>query len=168
MKLKATLIDAAPYLLSRREMQRIGREAIEASGKLWHYLYKRLHFQMEAFDRYGYRRRTSKWEAIKAKKHPEAGGRPLVFTGESERLAMSQNRVVARAPSWDRYHADVTVSAPNLNFHSAEMTRTTADEDGAMQDKFAQAFNDGVAAAWKSHGLSSSKIELGRQQLSAA
>jgi hypothetical protein len=81
---------------------------------------------------------------------------------------MSQNRVTARAPSFDKYHADVTVSAPNLNFHSNEVTRTTQEEEAEMQAVFAQVFQDGVTAAWKSHGLSSSKIELGRQQLSAA
>ncbi len=168
MNLKATITDAAPYLLGKREMQKIGRDAIEAAGKYWHYKFKRRHFQLEAFDLYKYKTRTAKWEAIKKRIHPEAGGRPLVFSGESERLAMSSNRVDARAPSFDKYHADVTVSAPNLNFHSWEATKTTADEDAEMQAVFAQVFQDGVTAAWKSHGLSSAKIELGRQQLNAA
>ncbi len=100
--------------------------------------------------------------------HPESGGRPLVFTGESERLAMAQNRVTTRVPDWAHYRADVTVSAPKLNFWSSRVTRTTAEEDDEMQATFAQVFIDGVAAAWKSHGLSSSKIELGRNQLIAA
>lgn len=162
MKLSATIEDAAPYLLSKREMQRIGRTAIEASGKFWHYFYKRLHFQIEAFDRYGYQRRSSKWEAIKAKKHPEAGGRPLVFTGESERLALSSNRVDARAPTYDRYTATATVSAPKLNFHSYATTKTIMEEREGMQAKFAEVFAEGVTDAWKSHGLSAKKIELGK------
>ncbi len=168
MNLTATITDAGPYLLSKREMQKIGRDAIEAAGKLWHYKFKRRHFQTEAYSLYHYRKRAAKWEIIKARIHPESAGVPLVFSGESRQLAMSQNRVTARAPSFDRYHADVTVSAPKLNFHSSEVTRTTADEDAEMEACFAQVFADGVAAAWKSHGLSSSKIELGRQQLNAA
>jgi hypothetical protein len=174
MRLTATIEDAAPYLLSKSEMNAIGRDAIAAAGLFWHANFKRRHFQMEAFDLYGYRKRSKKWEAERAALQrirglPDSGGRPLVFTGESERLAMSQNRVKSSvARDTGLYHADVTVSAPTLNYHANEMTRTTDEEDAAMEAKFAEVFQQGIESAWKSHGLSSAKIELGRQQLSAA
>lgn len=167
MKLTATLEDTGPYLVSKSEMQKIGRAAIEASGKLWHYKFKRLHFLLSAFEMYGIKKRGPAYEAYKARIHPEANGRPLVFSGESEQLAMAANKVAATAKNFETYHADVTVSAPHLNFHAEEMTKTTAEEDSAMEEIFGRVFQDGVVDAWKSHGLSAGKIELGKQQFAA-
>ncbi len=168
MTFSATITDAGPFIIGKREYGKIGRAAIEACGKLWHYKFKRRHFQLEAFDRYHYRTRTTKWDAIKKRIHPEAGGRPDVFSGESEQIAMSSNKVTTSVPDWEHYRAECNIGGGRLNFRANEMTCTTPDEDAEMEAVFAQVFEQGVTAAWKSHGLSSAKIELGRQQLSAA
>ncbi len=160
MNLKAVIIAPGLWGLNKSAFRKIGRDAIAAAGLLWHTSFKRRHFQAEAFDLYGYKQRSKKWEARKAKVHPESAGRPLVFTGESEQLAMAQNRVDARATSFDQYHAEVTVSAPHLNFHANEMTRTTAEEDAWMAAAFAESFEAGMVEAAKENGTSARTIEL--------
>lgn len=168
MNFKTIIVAPGLWGLSKGDFRKIGREAIEASGKYWHYFYKRKHFQLEAFELYRYHRRTQKYEKAKAKKHPEAGGRPLVFSGVSEELAMSANRVSARATTFEHYHADVTVSAPNLNFHGDEMTKTIDVEDLSMEDKFAEVFEQGMVAAARENGTSSRTIELWKGHANAA
>lgn len=160
MNLSAVIVKPGLWGLSKSDYRDIGRNAIEAAGLLWHTKFKPLHFQLEAFERYAYRRRSKKWEAQKAKIHPEAGGRPLVYSGQSEQLAKAANRIVARATTFDKYHADVTVSAPNLNFHANEMTRTTPEEDEALADKFHDEFVAGMVSAARENGTSARTIEL--------
>ncbi len=160
MRIKGFITEPKLWGLTKASMRDAGRAAIGAAGLLWHREFKKLHFQLEAFSRYGYRFRAKKWEAIKAKRHPESGGRPLVFTGESESLAMYQSRVDARATSFDRYHADVTVSAPKLNFHANEMTKTTPEEDDAMAEEFARVFGEQLMAAAEAGGATSRQLSL--------
>ncbi len=169
MKLTATIQDAAPFLPSKSEMNNIGKAAIGLAGDLWQAKFKRQHFQMEAFDIYNYKTRTRKWEAIKKRIHPEAEGRPLVFSGESERIAMSSNRVATSVKrDTGLYHADLMIGGSNLNFRAYEMTKTTPEEDAEMQDVFWRSFSEGIIASWKSHGMSSAKIELIRQSSAVA
>jgi hypothetical protein len=168
MRFKAVIVKPGLWGLRKSDLRDIGRDAIEAAGKLWHYLFKRRHFTHEAFDLYRYSRRSRKYEARKAKFHPDADGRPLVFTGESERLAMAANVVIAKATTFDKYHADVNVSAPNLNFHAREMTRTTDYEDAAMEEKFAEVFEAGMVDKARARGASDRRIELWQGHLNAA
>jgi hypothetical protein len=88
--------------LTKTDLRNIGREAIKEAGLSWHRRYKSFHFQIFAFQKYSYRRRTKKYEQRKRRDHPEANGRPLVFTGNSERSAMAANAVTAIATSFDR------------------------------------------------------------------
>jgi hypothetical protein len=168
MKLKPLIKEPKLWGLTKTDMRNAGRVAIEAAGKLWHAVFKRRHFQLEAFDLYRYRRRSKKHEAIKARIHPEAGGRPLVFTGGSEQLAMSQDNVTAKARSFDRYHAEVKVSAPNLSFHSKEMTTTTAGERAEMAETFGRVFAEELVRAAQENGVSRRQINLLSGHLSAA
>jgi hypothetical protein len=135
--LRGTMVRIGIYGLQKRDYQNIGRVAIKAAGDWWHARYKNSHFQLFAFGRYGYRKRTAAWEAKKAAEHPEAGGRPLVFTGNSERDAMSASEVRATATAHDRYHAEVVIAGPTLNFHADEMTRVIGSEIRTMENAFA-------------------------------
>lgn len=160
MNLKAMIVAPGLWGLNKSDLQAIGRNAIEAAGLYWHANFKKRHFQLEAFEMYGYSPRSPAWEAEKARIHPEAGGRPLVFSGESEQLAMAQNRVKATARNFETYHADVTVSAPTLNFHADEMTLITPEENAALESEFARVFEAGMVAAARENGTSARTIEL--------
>lgn len=160
MNFKAMIVRPGLWGLSRKDLQNIGRSAIEAAGLYWHANFKAKHFQLEAFERYGYKPRSKAWEAEKARVHPEANGRPLVFSGESEQLAMAQNRVKATAKNFETYSAEVTVSAPTLNYHAEEMTATTDAELEAIATEFARVFELGMVAAAQEHGTSARTIEL--------
>lgn len=164
MNLKAVIVAPGLWGLNKSDFRKIGSAAIEAAGLYWHAHFKALHFQKEAFQRYGYKPRSKKWEAEKARVHPEAAGRPLVFSGESEQLAMAQNRVRATAKNFETYSAEVTVSAPNLNYHAEEMTRTTDAELEALAAEFARVFESGMVAAAKDNGVSAGRIELWQGQ----
>lgn len=128
--------------LGRRDLQACGRDGIRDAGLLWHRKYKGFHFQRFAFAKYGYKRRSKKYEQQKQRAHPEAEGRPLVFTGDSERSARAGNTVHARAPSWERAVAEVIVNAPTLNYRQLhdEMTRVTVFEQRVLAEQFRSTF----------------------------
>lgn len=162
MKLSAHIVKPGLWGLSRKQLQDIGRDAIEAAGLYWHAHFKSRHFTREAFDLYGYTPRSPAWEAEKARLYPDHAGLPLVFTGESQALAMAQNRVRATAKNFESYSAEVTVSAPTLNYHAEEMTVTTPDELAEIGVEFARVFEFGLVEAAKSNGVSAARIELWR------
>lgn len=98
--------------LTGRQFQDAKRGVFAAMGREWHETYLRRHFQEDATARYGYTRRkgsgrspgekgfASTYAGRKLRRFGHA--RPLVFTGEGERLAQmldlrvssSQSRVV--------------------------------------------------------------------------
>jgi len=128
--------------LSKTDLRNIGRAAIAEAGYSWHRRYKSFHFQIFAFAKYGYRKRTKKYEQRKKREHPEAQGRPLVFSGNSERSAMASNIVRAAATSFDRFQARVSINAPTLNYQRLhdEMTRTTVGEQRQLAEDFRDEF----------------------------
>jgi len=83
--------------ISARQFQAAKREVFRAMGREWHGQYLRLHFTADATSRYGYVRRkgeaktpgskgfASTYVGRKLKRFGHS--RPLVFTGEGERLA---------------------------------------------------------------------------------
>lgn len=136
MRLSAEITRPGYLGLTKNDFREVGRRAMRAVGAYWHQHFKMLHFQKFAFGRYHYRRRTKPYEARKARLHPEAEGRPLVFSGESERQARAASRVKAVAGSYERYRAEVYIDAPTLNFHADEATRVTPSELGQMESVF--------------------------------
>lgn len=134
--------------LGKQDLRDCGREAIRAAGFEWHRRYKSFHFQRFAFAKYGYERRSYAYEARKRREHPEAQGRPLVFTGDSERSAMASNTVVATAASWESYSAAVHVDAPTLNYQRLhkELTRVTVHEQRALAEVFRREFERQMVA----------------------
>jgi hypothetical protein len=92
--------------LGKNDLRECGRESMRETGLEWHRRYKGFHFQIFAFAKYGYQRRSKAYERRKEREHPEAVGRPLVFSGDSEQSAMASNVVVARAKSrWPNFFA---------------------------------------------------------------
>lgn len=153
LQLKVVIVKPGLWGLGKQELRNAGREAIEYAGLYWHEHYKAFHFQKFAYAKYGYQRRTAKYERSKQKLHPEAEGRPNVFTGESERSAMASNKVRATAKSWESFHADVIINAPTLNYtqRHAEIIATTAGEDAQLSNQFARRFTDNFLAVAASH-----------------
>lgn len=142
LKLKAVIVKPGLWGLTRRDLRDAGRDAIEVAGDYWHARFKKLHFAEFAAAKYGYKRRTAAYQDRKDREHPEANGRPLVFTGESERRAMASVAVHATAKSFDSFKAEVIIDAPTLNYRQLadEVTRTLASEDVALQNVFAKEF----------------------------
>lgn len=149
IRLFARVVQPGLLGLGKRDLQACGRESIRECGLMWHARYKGFHFQRFAFAKYGYKRRTKAYERRKQKEHPEAQGRPLVFTGDSERSAMAQNAVVATAKSWEQYTAEVRINAPTLNYRQlhAELTRVTAGEQRSLAEHFRSQFERRLVAA---------------------
>lgn len=147
MDLRARIVKPGYLGLGRRQLQGCGRAAIAAAALYWHQHYKGFHFQSFAFQKYAYRKRSTGYQRLKKREHPEAHGRPLVFSGESERLAMASEKVDAAATSFDRYHARALISAPNLNFHADEMTRVTVGEERRLAEEFRAVFEQQLTAA---------------------
>lgn len=147
MDLRARIVKPGFMGLKKRQLQACGRTAIAAAALYWHQHYKGFHFQHFAFQKYAYKRRSPRYQRRKKLEHPEAMGRPLVFSGDSERQAMAAERVEASATTFDRYHARAIISAPNLNFHAAEMTRVTVGEERRLAEEFRTHFERQLLAA---------------------
>lgn len=168
MKFSAKIIRPGLWGLTAADLRDVGRQAIARTGFFWHVNFKPLHYQMSAFGKYGYRLRSRKWEARKAHQHPEAEGRPLVFTGESERAVLGANRVEATAKDNSHYHADVILANSKMNFHAFEATKVTADEKDVLEAVFAREFEAGVEEVARLRGATSGQIELWNSALEAA
>ena len=145
--------------LQKQDFREVGRRSITAAGMLWHRRFKMLRFQLFAFGRYHLRKRTPAYEAHKRREHPEAEGRPLVFSGDSEQRAAAADRVTATARSWQQYHADVHIDAPTLNYHADEATRLIETERRAMETEFQLTF---LQQTHRIAGEKSGRIPLGK------
>lgn len=142
IKLKQVIVKPGLWGLTKKDLRDAGRVAIGEAGDYWHAKFKKHHFQTYAYAKYGYEPRTYAYRRRKDREHPEAQGRPLVWTGESERRAMASDAVHATAKSFDSFRAEVIINAPTLNYRrlADEVTRTIAGEDAQLQNVFAKAF----------------------------
>jgi hypothetical protein len=148
LKLKVVIVKPGLWGLTKKDLRDAGREAIQYAGLYWHEHYKGLHFQVFAIPKYGYQRNTHDYERRKKREHPEAGGRPMVYSGESERRAMASDKVRATAKSWEAFHADVVIDAPALNYRRLhdQMTKTTPAEELVLANEFARKFTSNFLA----------------------
>lgn len=90
-------MDRQELSVTKRQFQRLKRVTFAAMGRDWHTSYLRLHFQEDAFSRYGYIRRKGMGRGpgskgfgstYTGKKLKQFGhSRPLVFSGEGEMLS---------------------------------------------------------------------------------
>ena len=142
IKIKQVIIRPGIWGLTKKDLRDAGRIAIKFTGDVWQSTYKKLHFAKFAAAKYGYKPRTHAYERRKMREHPESEGRPLVFTGVSERRAMASDRVVATAKSFDSFRAECIIDAPALNYRQLadEVTRVTDAESANLQNVFAKAF----------------------------
>lgn len=151
MRLKGYIIRVGLFGITKADMRDAGRAAMRLAGWMWHRRYKGFHFQSFAGAKYGYAQRAPRYKNSRfafGKQRTAGPPRPLVFTGESERLAMASNKVVARATAFDRYHADVIVNAPALNYRNKnstidmrkEMTTLLPAESKQLEAEFARGF----------------------------
>lgn len=151
--------------IGRRTLQRIGREAIYASALQWFQRYLPLHYKNTAYQRYHYAARDKRTEDLKRHHQPWPFGEhnelpaigevlPHVFTGRSRERALSTQNIIAAAPNFETFRAEVHINAPAYNFSAGkridlrdEVTRHTPQEDSAMQQTFAKGFRRGVASS---------------------
>lgn len=147
MNFKASLVQPGMWGMTKSSLRTVGREAIRTTGLFWHANFKWLHFQKLAFERYGFKQPSPKYAALKERQHPEAEGRPLVFTGESERDAMAANKVDATASSYEKFQADCIINGPNLNFHPDMASAITREEEETLEEVFAQEYESEMLAA---------------------
>lgn len=151
MRFKGYIIRLGLFGLTKSDYRTIGRTAIQNVALMWQYRFKRLHFQPFAGAKYGYTPRSPLYrnsEYAFGKKRAPGPIRPLVFSGESERLAMASHTVRAKATTHERYHADAIVNAPALNFKNKnsaidmrkEMTTVIPSEAKQMESRFAEVF----------------------------
>lgn len=136
--------------IGRRDLQTIGRNAIEASAKMWVSKFLPLHFKNTAFHRYDYRHRNTKYRKSKIARTTRKDGRraigedlPLVFSGATRRSALRGSRIEPKATSYRSYHAEITIPARALNFIPKlreELTMVNAQEYRTLEKEFARAF----------------------------
>lgn len=146
------------------------RRAIHKTGEYWHREYLPIHFANRATRRYGYayragesgsgRRYKGSYTYQKANriaidgKLPIGETKPLVFSGDSRKRALTQQRIVSAAPSSTRCYVDVRLNAPALSLRHAgskiDMVRevtTIADlERQQLEIVFGRAFEAEIAA----------------------
>jgi len=151
MRLKNYIIRPGLLGITKADMRDAGRAAMKLAGWMWHRKFKGLHFQAFAGAKYSYAPRSPRYakkEYAFGKKRAPGPPRPLVFTGQSEKLAMASNKVNARATSFDKYHADVIVNAPALNRRNKdtrvdmrkEMTTVLPAEAKQLEAEFARGY----------------------------
>ena len=157
MIFKAKIVNPGMLGLTKTDLRTAGREGIGAAGDYWHRHYKKHHFQKYAFAKYAYKRRSKSYERRKQREHPEANGRPLVWSGESERRAMASETVHAKAKSFEAFRAECIVDAPALNYKQLhdEMVRVTVHEERALAREFGTVYERwvGIAAAKKTQPI---------------
>lgn len=104
INVQTALTDAAVPGVLQRELRRLTRAALEASGRTWHGTMRPWHFRPEAFARYPdvYRPRTAKYQARKRKRRGHND--PLVWSGQTQARSL---QLVLRSTS-----QRVTVTLP--------------------------------------------------------
>ncbi len=142
MKFKVVIIRPGIWGLTKKDLRDAGREAMRPPLVRWHNDYKPLHFQKFAVAKYGYKPNTAAYERRKRKEHPEAQGRPMVWTGDSERRALASKGVTVSATSFERFTGKAQINAPTLNYQrlADQVTRLTEHEYLVLQNDFARGF----------------------------
>ena len=128
--------------LTTAALNRVKRPVWRSAGLLWHNEMRAAHFTVEGGRRLGYARRKGEgesgkrfWHSYTGQKQKRKGHqRPLVWSGESERLSRERD---VRATSTG---ARVVLHTPGLNRRPKggrinlreEMTRVTAEEHGKL------------------------------------
>lgn len=104
------------------DMQRAGRVGMRLVGKVHHRKFKPRKFGPNAEQIYKLQRRAKKYRQRKLGRGSNGEGsralgedKPFVWSGETRRLALAGNKVVARAPSAARHYVDVKLNTPQLN-----------------------------------------------------
>lgn len=152
--------------IGKRNLQRIGREAVYEAAEYWWAFYLPLHYKNTAYRRYHFAPRDKRTDQLKRDRKPWPFGEhndvpalgevvPHVFSGRSRERALARPNIKARAPNFETFQATVTIDAPAYNFSAGkridlrdEVTRSTPQEESRLQQTFAKAFRRGVV----SHG----------------
>ena len=111
-----------PETLSRSEMQQALRFSMKVAGEAHHKHITPLKFKRSAHRRYKHEPRNFKYLSDKLKKKRASDGTratgeglDFVWGGETRARALASTKVVARAPSSRRGHAEVFIQAEQLN-----------------------------------------------------
>jgi len=142
MNIKASIIKPGVWGLTRTDLRTAGREAMREPLMLWHRRMKGLHFQKFAVAKYGYKPNDPAYEKRKKKEHPEANGRPMVWTGDSENRAMASDGIKVAAGSFERFTGWAIINAPTLNYQrlADQVTRVTEAEIKTLESEFAKSY----------------------------
>lgn len=121
--------------MKKSEMNSILRDGFAYIGEYWHRHFRARHFSNDAYQEYGYQRRT---QAYNRRKIKHLGHNlPLVFTGESRDLS-KQKKITAT-----KNGVHVTMPVRKLNFKRSakapnmpkELTTISAREHAIMDEK---------------------------------
>lgn len=108
LDIKSNIAAAGFAGITKRELNKVLKDAWEAAGKFWHQWYRPRHFTVRAYSLYGATARASGY--VKRKRKKLGHNRPLVFTGVSEDLSR------ARTVRASFRGVNVSMSMPTLNF----------------------------------------------------
>lgn len=134
----------AKVILKNIPNKRMGRQAMtvawHATAGHWHRNMLLGHFENTAYQRYGARRRTSKYNRAKLREHGHT--KPLVFSGLTRRLAMVRD--IRSTSNWGKaiLHTNALNFRPEgwPNTMREELDRTTVRERRRLGKEFVRHF----------------------------
>lgn len=135
-----------PGILAK-ERNRVQRECFYEAGAFWHSRMLRHHFTRQAFSRYSavYKRRKFKYEKRKLRMFGHTN--PLVYSGESRRLALSiqdvratsrGNRIVLHSRKLNFKHPKSQINMRE------ELTYISPAEEQGIGNVFDREFQEGI------------------------
>lgn len=127
MKLGITVSVRGVAAMSRREMNDVLKEAWHLLALRWLNYFLPLHFGDRATQRYGYEKRS--WRYNYRKKRIVGHTRPMEFTGQTKRQALRQHNVIASSKQ-----ATARINAPGLNRRPKTGRIRMRDEVTAIRD----------------------------------
>jgi hypothetical protein len=122
--------------LTPRVLQKLVRQALALAIQEWHSTMEPNHFVNSAVGEYDYQKRGKKYQIRKAKKTGQTA--PLVFTGNSRRMALGSNKITMRGNQ-----VTLNINTPNYWEHlkrkqpdmAKELTTLTPLEQVVLAEK---------------------------------
>ncbi len=120
---------AASAKVAKRQLNKITRTGFLALGVMWHKDFRPKHFTRGGAGEYGYRPRTTAYNAKKLKRFGHKD--PLVFTGESRTRSRIRNVKATRKGN------RISLGTPRINFsgRASELRVISRTEKGVLTNR---------------------------------
>lgn len=119
-----------PPLIKRSDANKMLKREYQNRGKTWWTKFRLPHFSPIAYSRYGYKKRSAKYNKHKKRKFGHAD--PLVFSGTSKKLS-SNKRIVAT-----RKGVRIVMGIRVFNFRSKLLSKIDKKTEMTTVSKFEQ------------------------------